>query len=148
MVVSRLEPPINSPLKFSIAINHIHVIAVSHSHSTVEVTSQELSAQGHVWTRFPIHHSCRLLSCFSTGILALMTFYLGVRMFTFEQEQMSVLISRQLLSRDHHLIYQFESTMEFNHKLISQLSDILSAVHNLVKETKRVCEPSYLSFRG
>lgn len=68
-----------------------------------------------------------------------MTFYLGLRMFTFEQEQITTLIARQLRMREHSIAHQFESTIDLNHKLVSQLSEILSAVQKLVHETKTAC---------
>ena len=69
----------------------------------------------------------------------MMTFYLGMRMFTFEQEQITTLIARQLRMRENSIANQFESTIDLNHKLVSQLSEILSAVQKLVHETKVAC---------
>ena len=69
----------------------------------------------------------------------MMTFYLGLRMFTFEQEQITTLIARQLRMRESSIAHQFESTIDLNHKLVSQLSEILTAVQKLVHETKVAC---------
>ena len=78
--------------------------------------------------------------CFcSTTILAIMTFYLCLRMLLFEREQMEYLLHRQLRIQDTTMQYRVDTSLELNHRLLSQITEVLTTLHKLVLENSLAC---------
>ncbi|KAF6025747.1 GRAMD1A [Bugula neritina] len=74
-----------------------------------------------------------------TGLIAAMSVYLGIRLCLFENEQLTYSIKRQLQIHETNLHLQVEATIEQNHRLISQLSNMLSMLEKVVAKAGCLC---------